>query len=100
MHSIKADNSGSSTGDDSDSLLASHASAFFKCYVRQHCSVFADLHHEIQETKLPPKEEPKQGEEVKEEDQETQEKRERHVKSLAQLAIVGEPLFDSFSLLS
>ena len=94
------DNSGSDTGDVKDSLLASHASAFFKCYLRQHCSVFADLHHEIQETKTPPKEEPKKGEEVKEEDQETQEKRKRHEKSLAQLAIVGKPLFDSFGLLS
>ena len=35
--------------------LEVNASKFLKCYIRQHCAIYADLQFEIEETKVPPK---------------------------------------------
>ena len=70
--------------DDSNMLkLEEKASAFVKCYVRQHCSVYADLLFEIKETEVPAKKEPKEGEEEEKDDDETAEKRKRNTESKA-----------------
>ena len=57
------------------------ASAFVKCYVRQHCTVYADLLFEIKETEVPPKKEPKEGEKEEEETDEVKDKRKRNAES-------------------
>ena len=58
MRSITSENAAADNGPR-DAQLVGLSAAFFKSYVRQHCSVVADLRHEIKETELPPKEEPK-----------------------------------------
>ena len=68
--------------------LEKNASTFIKCYVRQHCSVYADLLFEIKETEVPPKKEKKEGEEEEEEDDEVKEKRKRNKESKDQLQII------------
>ena len=68
--------------DNADMVrLEKNASTFIQCYVRQHCSVYADLLFEIKETEVPPKKEKKEGEEEEEEDDETKEKRKRNAES-------------------
>ena len=65
----------------SSDKLESYASAFLKCYVRQHCSVYADLIFEIKETEVPVKKEPKEGEKEEEETDEIKDKRKRNAES-------------------
>ena len=76
------------------------ASTFLKYYVRLHCAVYADLLHEIKDTKVPPKPEPKEGEEPEEEDEEIKEKRKRNAQAKDQLAVIQASLFSNFILLS
>ena len=61
--------------------LEQYASTFIQCYIRQHCSVYADLLFEIKETEVAPKKVKKEGEEEEEEDDEIKEKRKRNKES-------------------
>ena len=70
--------------DNADQVrLEKCAAAFVKCYVRQHCSVYADLLFEIKDSECSPKKEKKEGEESEEEDDELKEKRKRNDESKA-----------------
>ena len=76
--------------------LESHASTFLKCCIRQHCSVYADLQFEREETKV----EPKSTEEgAEEEDSDKKDKRKRNEESLVQIDILQAPLLNCFVLL-
>ena len=86
--------------DEAQANLEKSASGFVSTYVRQHCSVYADLKYEIQETDLPPKKEPKEGEEEEEEDDETKEKRKRNEESKAKMQIILPQLFYTFIMLA
>ena len=58
--------------------------------------MYADLLFEISENEVPPKKEPKEGEEPEEEDDDTKAKRKRFEEATAQLDVIRPELFYTF----
>lgn len=85
--------------DEKTVRLENCASAFLKCYLRQYCSVYADLLFELKETEVEPKKVPKDGEEPEEEDDDMKEKRKKNDAVKEQFSVIQPQLFHTWILL-